>query len=133
MTPADWDIIIKACAALMTSVVIPWAILAYQRRTGVAVTDQQRAAVYSAIQTATGIIQTQFDQGKMTAQVTPGNSAIQAEARIALATVPDAAKAQGATVDMVARKIVANVDIIPRTPAPVVPIAPAEAIAKLPT
>lgn len=98
MTPADWDVIIKGVVTLLSGVVIPWAILAYQARTGKQVTDQQRAAVDKALTTGAGIVQTMIDKGQLPVKdVTPENHLIMIEARSALARVPDSAKAQGTT------------------------------------
>ncbi len=122
MTSADWDILIKAGAAVMTSVVIPWAILAYQKRTGVQVTDQQRAAVQAALTTAAGIIRTQIDQGVLHVQdVHPANDAVLLEAKAAIARVPESAAAQGMTAAAAAEIIVGRVDTSAKPPVIVIP------------
>lgn len=111
MTPDDYDLLIKAVLALLTTVVIPWAIMAYQKRTGVQVTDQQRAAVQATLTTAAGIIQTSLDQGKLrTADIREDHGAVRAQAIAALARVPDAATAQGMTTEAAAAIIVGRVD-----------------------
>lgn len=111
MTGADWDLVIKSMVTLLSGIVVPWAIVAYQRRTGVQVTDQQRAAVYAALTTAAGIIQTRIDQGHMAvADVTPNNPVVVAEVKAALDRVPESAAAQGTTATSAAQIVVGKVD-----------------------
>ena len=107
----DWTPIVQAClgaaALIMTGIVIPWAITAYQQRTGKQITDQQRSAVYSAAQTAGGIIETLLHQGKLSvADVTPDNPAIVKQAYAAVHRVSDAAAAQNTSVADMANLIV---------------------------
>lgn len=120
MTAADWDIIIRDGAMVMTTIIVPFGIWAYQKRTGVQVTDQERAAVQGALTTAAGIIQTQLDQGVLkVADIHPLHPRIEDEAAAALDRVPDSAKAQGITVASAAAIVVARVDTTPK-PTPVV-------------
>jgi hypothetical protein len=127
MTASDWDLIIRDGAMVMTTIIIPFAIWAYQQRTGVQVTDQQRAAVNATVATAAGIIQTQIDQGLLkVADVHADYPAIQQQAVAALKRVPDSAASQGTTLATIADKIVATVDTSPKPPVVVMPaIAPA--------
>lgn len=107
----DWSPLIQAFSVVMTTVLIPWALLAYQKRTGVALTDQQRAAVLGAVKTAAGTIETKLDQGLLAAvHVDVGNEQVRREAAAAIAAVPNAAAALGMTPDGVARMIVGAVD-----------------------
>lgn len=115
MTAADWDIIIRDGAMVMTTIIVPFGIWAYQKRTGVQVNDQERAAVQSALTTAAGIVQTQLDQGALkVADITPEHPVIMKAAREALARVPDAAAAQATTPAAAAAVIVARVDTTPK-------------------
>ncbi len=118
MTLADWKTLIDIGFTLLGTIVVPWLILAYQKRTGVQVTAQQRAAISASLDTAKGIIETRIDQGKLTvADVRPEHSAIAEAAHDALARVPDAAAAQGISVATAATIIVGRVDTSLRRPA----------------
>lgn len=132
MTAADYDVIVKAFAALLSLVVIPWAIGAYQKRTGVEVTDQQRAAIYHALDTGKGQIETLLDQGTLkVADVTPTHPAVWQAAKEALARVPESAASQHITTDAAAQIIVGAVNTSPKAPVIVIPdsarLAPAAA------
>jgi len=117
MVASDWDILIKAVATLLTTVVVPWGILAYQRRTGVQVTDQERASVYAALTTAAGILQTQLDQGLIQiSDINANNKSVMVEARAALARVPDSAAAQGVSPAAAAAIVVGRVDTSSKGP-----------------
>lgn len=95
----------------MIKAYVPAALDALQRRTGLALTDQQRATVLGAVQTAAGSIETLLDQGVLThAHINVANDQIRAEAQAAISAVPDAAASLGMTVDGVARMIVGKVD-----------------------
>lgn len=135
MTAADWHIIIRDGAMVMTTIIVPFGIWAYQKRTGVQVTDQERAAVQGALTTAAGIIQTQLDQGALkVADITPEHPAIMKAAREALARVPDSAAAQATTPVAAAAVIVARVDTTPKPALVVLPplaIPPAPSIPRV--
>lgn len=100
----DWTSIINAELALLAPVVSsaalifgPRMIRAFERRTGVQLTDQERAAVLGAAQTQAGIIETELRQGVIRLdQVSPSDPAIMAHAQAAIARVPDSAANQGA-------------------------------------
>jgi hypothetical protein len=125
MTP-DWAPVVNAAISGLATIVglviagiaaiyVPKAIAAFTARTGVQVTDQQRAAVYAAVKTATGIIQTRLDQGLLkVSDIHEANPDITSEATAALRSVPDAAQAQGTSFNTVVRKIVAGVDTSPK-------------------
>lgn len=107
----NWDPLIQAGASIITLVLIPWAIIAYQKRTGVQVTQQQRDAIMTAVDTGKGLLETAIDQKKLNVQnITPRDPAVQVIAQGALDRVPEAATAQGTTLDAMAHMIVARVD-----------------------
>lgn len=115
MSATDYAPLIQALALLVTSVVIPWGIYEFRRRTGVTVTDQERSAVYNSLQTGAGIIQTMLDQGKLkAADVTETNPVVLRVAERSLARVPDAAAAQATTAAGGAEIIVGRVNTSPQ-------------------
>jgi hypothetical protein len=132
-TPIDFTPIVQpilaaigAVIASLLAIYVPKAIAAFQVRTEIELTDQQRATVLGAVQTAAGMVETKLDQGVMqVAHVNVANEQIRTEARAAMAAVPVATAALNMTVDGVARMIVGAVDTSPArqvaTPAPVVP------------
>lgn len=129
MTLADWDPVIQAIIAgialVLTTLIgiyVPRAIAAFEKRTGVQVTDQERTAIYSALKTATGLIQTKLDTGVLKAtDITPENRTVVAVVKEALDRVPDAVKAQGTTLATAAAIAVAPVDTKPVPPVIIVP------------
>lgn len=120
--------LIAAIGIVFTALVgiyVPKGIAAFERRTGVVIDDQERAAVMSAVTTGAGLLQTQLDQGVLKiGDITPGNAAVMAHASAALARVPTAAGNQGVTTETAAAMIVARVDTTPKPPVFVVPGAP---------
>lgn len=128
-TAADFAPIIQAVIAALAAVItgligvfVPRAIAAFERRTGVLVTDQERAALMSAVTTGTGLLQTRLDLRLLRpVDILPGNAVVLKEAVAALARVPEAAVGQGTTIDTAAAMIAARVDTTPR---PVVVAAP---------
>jgi hypothetical protein len=97
--------------AAMLSVFVRRLLAAFQTRTGIQLTELQRATVLGAVQTAAGTIETRLDQGVMrVSHVDVGNPIVRSEAAAALNAVPAAAAALNVTVDGVARMIVGAVD-----------------------
>lgn len=95
----------------LIAIYVPKALAAFQARTGIQLTDQQRATVLGAVQTAAGTIETKLDQGVVkVAQIHVADAAVQTQAQAAINAVPDAMKALGMTPDSVARMIVGKVD-----------------------
>lgn len=89
----------------------PRVIAAFEQRTGLQLTDQQRDAVIHAAQTQAGIVETMIQQGAMKlADVKPDNPLMIAHAKQALARVPEAASAQGTTPAAMAAIIVGKAD-----------------------
>lgn len=122
MTAADFLPIIKALIAsvalavtLLMGILIPVlinrGIAAFERRTGIILTAQQVAAVRDAVQTQAGIVETALQQGVLKLDdVTPGSPAMIAHAKEALARVPEAAAAVGATPTAMSAVIVGAAD-----------------------
>jgi hypothetical protein len=137
MTGADWGPIVQAVIAAiamafttLAGIYIPKVLAAVERQTHIALTDQERAAIQSAVTTAAGLIQNKLDQGVLRPRdITPGNLAVVDETIRALATVPNAAAAQGTTLETASAMVASRVDIAPKpVVAPVVAavIAPKE-------
>lgn len=119
-----------ASATVITGVIalyVPRGIEAFEARTGVQLTDQERAAVLSAAQTEAGIIETRLQQGTLKlADVKTDSDAMLDHANAALARVPDSASTQGAggsplTPSAMAALIVGRVQTTPIPPVIVVP------------
>lgn len=110
----DWSPLVSAAGLLVSSVLVPWAIVAYQKRTGIALTDQQRAAVQAALTTAAGLIETKLDQGTLrVGDVRVDHPAVVEAAEAALGRVPDAAAAQGVSLGAAAEIVVGRVRTAP--------------------
>jgi hypothetical protein len=132
MTAADWQPVIQAIIAgialVMTTLIgiyVPKAIAAFEKRTGVAVNDQERAAVMNAVTTAAGILQSKLDQGVLKiGDITPTSRAVVLEAHDALERVPTSAANQGTTPAAAAAMIAARVDTSPKPAVVVVPTPP---------
>ena len=118
MTAADFapifSALIAGCALAITGligVLVPRAIAAFERRTGVALTDQQRAAVMQAARTEAGMLETALQQGVVRlSQVTPTSGEMLTRAEAALSRVPEAAAAVGTTPAAMASIIVGATD-----------------------
>ena len=131
MTAADWapiaQAIIGAVGIVITTlagIYVPKVLAAMERRTHIALTDQERAAIQSAITTAAGLVQNKLDTGVLRPRdITPGNAVVMAETDRALASVPNAVAAQGTSLETASAMVAARVDI----PKPVVTavVAPA--------
>jgi len=82
----------------LIGVLVPKAIAAFEARTHIALTDQQREAVRGAALTQAGIIETQLQQNILRlSQVRADSPEMLAAAKQALARVPQAAAAVGTT------------------------------------
>ena len=137
MTLADFAPIFTALIAgvgmvitAMIGILVPKAIAAFERRTGVELTTQQRAAVRQAALTQAGIIETQLQQGILRlSDVSPSTPAMGAAAVTALARVPESAAAVGTTPEAMAAIIVGATDTAKAVP----PVAIVEVPADSPT
>ena len=113
LTPIAQPIIAIAGTVLtgLAAVYVPKALAAFEARTKIQLTDQQRATVLGAVTTAAGMLETRLDQGAMVdAHINVGNATVQAEAQAAINAVPQAMAALQMTPDSVARMIVGKVD-----------------------
>lgn len=117
MTAADFAPIIQAIiaciAAVLTGLVgiyVPKAIAAFESRTGVQLTDQQRSTIMDAAHTEVGIIKLKVDQNVLKlSDIKPDNPVIMAHAQAALSRVPQTAAAMNKTVPSMAETIVGMV------------------------
>ena len=140
MTAADFAPVIQGVATVLATIVtalaaiyVPRAIAAFELRTGISLTDQQRATVIGAAATAAGIIQTKIDQGLIkVADVNVNSPTVRAEAIAAVLRVPDSAAALKTTPDAMAAIIVGKVDTKPVPAVVVVPVAPPQPIGPSP-
>jgi hypothetical protein len=113
LTPIVQPILATAGAIIsgLLLIYVPKAIAAFEARTGIMLTDQQRATVLGAVQTGAGMIETDLDKGALSvAHININNPAILAQASSVIAAVPVAARALGMSVDGVARMLVGAVD-----------------------
>ncbi len=103
MTAADFAPLIQAIIALLAAIItgmigiwVPRAIAAFEARTHVALTQQQRDAVRQAALTQAGIIETSLQQGVLKlSQVRENSPEMLAAANAALSRVPESAAAVG--------------------------------------
>ena len=108
------------------AIYIPLGLSAFTRRTGIILTDQQRATVIGAVNTAKGMLETDIDNGVISAaHINVSNPVVLAQALSVINAVPTAATALGVTPDSVARMIVGAVDTTPRPVVAPVVVAPA--------
>lgn len=115
---------------ILLTTVSAWAVAAYQTRTGVQLTDQQRlladqarTALAGAAATGAGILSNRLLQGKLNAtEIDPTHPAVIEQAVNALARVPQAAVQENMTVPAMAHVIAARVNI-PETAVAVSPIS----------
>lgn len=118
MTAQDWASIAQAMIgaagvviAALIGIFVPRAIAAFEKRTHIAITEQERAAVLAAVTTAAGLIQNKLDTGMMRPRdITPTNAIVMQETHAALAAVPASAAAQHTTIETAAAMVAARVD-----------------------
>lgn len=118
----DWtpifQAIISAVALLfsaLAAIYVPRAIAAFEVATKTKVTDQQRAAVYAAVDTLKGDLQAKLNAGIIRpGELKATNSPILQAAADAIIPVKEAAAAQGVSVVALARLAVARVDTAPK-------------------
>lgn len=85
---------------------VGWGMAIFQRRTGIEITAEQKAAVYAAVQTGRGIVLANMAAGSAhIADAKEGSLLIKSIASDAIASVPDAVSAQGVTHNQMARLI----------------------------
>jgi hypothetical protein len=113
MTAADFapitQVIIDGVALVLTTLIgiyVPRGIAAFDRRTGIHVTDQQIAAVVGAATTEVGIIKLKLAQGLITLDdIKPDGPAIEKHAAAAIDRVPVSAAAINKSVPSMAETI----------------------------
>jgi len=97
--------------ATLTAIYVPKAVAAFEARTGVILTENQRKTVLDAVQTGAGVLETALDKGALKVEhIEVGTSEVTQQAQAVLNAVPNAAAALGLSVDGVARMIVGAVD-----------------------
>jgi hypothetical protein len=110
----------------LLAVYVPMGLNAFQKRTGIILTEQQQATIKGFVQTSAGVLETKLDQGALSvAHIDVKSDAVQAEAQSIINAAPIASAGLGMTVDGVAKMIVGSVDTATRTPPPVVTLAAA--------
>ena len=103
--------VVGTAIAGLLAVYVPRGLALIEARTGVQLTDQQRAQVLGAVQTAAGVLETRLDQGVLqVAHIDIANQAVRDQAIRAIDAVPNAAAALGMTVEGVSRMIVGMTD-----------------------
>lgn len=109
LTPIIEPIIalIGATITGLIAVYVPRALNAFEKRTGIQLTENQRKTVQDAVGTAAGVLETDLDKGALrVAHININNPEIQKQAQAVINAVPKDAAALGMTVDGVARMIV---------------------------
>ena len=103
--------VVSAVVAMMLKIYVPQAIDAFNRRTGIHQTEEQRANLIALVNTAAGQIETKLDQGVMNvAHVEVANPTVLAAARELVSLAPVVTANLGVTTDGVAAMIVGAVD-----------------------
>lgn len=143
----DWAPVVQAVVEIAVALIGAFgmvlankAIAAFEARTHVQLTEQQRAAVLGAVQTAAGMVKLELAKGLPLAEIHLKNPTIQEIASLATAGVQDAITALGVTPEGVVKMIVGKVgneqpgvehtvgDVTVKTSA-----APAQPLALVPT
>jgi hypothetical protein len=128
LTPIVQPILATAGVVItgMLAVYVPKVLSAFQARTGIMLTDQQRATILGFVQTSAGTLETQLDKGALSAaHIDVNNAVVRQEAQSIMAGAPVAAAALGMTVDGVAKMIVGATNTTPRPGAIPAPLAAA--------
>jgi hypothetical protein len=95
----------------MITIYGPKALAAFQERTKIQLTENQRQTILGAVQTAAGKLETQLDQGVIKAgHITVNNPVVAKEAQAAINSVPAAMVALDMTTDKIAGMIVGAVN-----------------------
>lgn len=114
LTPIVQPILAAAGAVIagLAAVYVPKAIAAFQDRTGIILTENQRQTVKGAVDTAAGVLETALDKGAAKVEhIEIGTPQVTQQAQAVISAVPDAAAALGLTVAGVSRMIVGAVDM----------------------
>jgi hypothetical protein len=114
-----WPSLLLEFAFLLGLAALAWVLRTYpdqiidlvQRNTGLHVTDQQRASIKAAAQTAAGQIETMIDQGIMSvSEVHEDHPKLLSVVRSAMARNPEAVAGQAVTEPHLAQMVVGLVD-----------------------
>lgn len=124
--------VLGAVLAVVLPALAGWALTIFQKRTGITLTDQQRASVLGAVGTSSGILMTKLANGvKPLETIQVSDPEVVAEANRILASVPEAVASLGVTQETVANMIVGKVgEAIAADPTiPTVPVTTSTAAA----
>lgn len=113
LTPLVQPIVALAGAVIagLAAIYVPKAIAAFQARTGIVLTENQRQTVIDAVKTGAGLLETALDKGAIKVEhIDVGSAEVRDQAQRVVNAVPAAAGALGLTVPDVARMIVGAVD-----------------------
>lgn len=129
--------LVAGVALLMTGLIriyVPRIIAAFERRTDIQLTDQQKATLVGAATTEVGIIKMKLEQGALTMQdIKPDNPNMLAHATSAIDRVPDTAEKMNKTVPSMSETIVGMVgNSVASTPAAAPAIVPAHPSSPIP-
>lgn len=106
--------ILAAAGAIISglaAIYVPKAITAFQDRTHIILTENQRKTVMDAVNTAAGVLETDLDKGAVKVEhIDVGSPEVTQQAQRVVSAVPIAASALGLTVSGVARMIVGATD-----------------------
>lgn len=102
--------VIGAVLAVALPALAGWALMIFQQRTGITVTDQQRATILGAVATSSGILMTKLAKGaKQLDTIEVNDPEVAAEANRIIAAVPAAVTALGVSPETIATMIVGKV------------------------
>lgn len=106
--------VLTICGIVITALIpiyVPRAIAAFQARTGVVLTENQRQTVLDAVKTGAGVLETKLDQHAIAVEhIQIGSAAVAAQAQAVIDAVPVAIAALDLHPEDVARMIVGKVD-----------------------
>lgn len=102
--------VIGGVLALVLPALAGWALVIFQQRTGITLTDQQRSVVLGAVATSSGILITKLAKGvKPLETIHVSDPEVAAEANRIIAAVPAAVTALGVSPETLATMIVGKV------------------------
>lgn len=114
--PFDWAPIVQTLAEIAVAVISGFAVVlakqaiaAFEARTHIQLTEQQRATVLGAVQTAAGMVKLELAKGMPLAAVHVDSTALKAIAATATAGVGESIAALGVTPEGLAKMIVGKV------------------------
>lgn len=115
--------VLTAASAIFAGAVAIYApkfLAAFQNRTGIQLSENQRQVVLGAVATAAGTLETSLDNGVLrTGHIAPLNASVREQASAVIKAVPIEADAMHMTIDSLSRMIVGKVNTAAH-PGPVV-------------